>query len=112
MFGGVLLLLGISVLCVGGAPYIEYLDLFTPRLKDLVENTLDKGSNVIENIRQDAEDTLDRGTNVIKNIKGKLNSTIDIDSIVPEDLKETFDKGNLWKVKIYILFVKEKLFGI
>merc|ERR1712168_259813 len=50
-----LYLLSLSVLLVSGAPYMEYLDYLPASVKEFVEDTIDKGTDVIEELQEDVE---------------------------------------------------------
>merc|ERR1711918_174926 len=50
-----LCLLSLSVLLVSGAPYMEYLDYLPASVKDFVEDTIDKGTDVFEELQEDVE---------------------------------------------------------
>merc|ERR1712168_1113 len=77
-----LYLLSLSVLLVSGAPYMEYLDYLPASVKEFVEDTIDKGTDVIEELQEDVE----------KEVIGKTSGTFENMS---ERMKEKND--DIWE---------------
>merc|ERR1711981_53683 len=50
-----LYLLSLSVLYVSGASFMDYLDYLPPSVKDFVEETIEKGTDVVDDITEDVQ---------------------------------------------------------
>merc|ERR1712168_878947 len=75
-----LYLLSLSVLLVSGAPYMEYLDYLPASVKEFVEDTIDKGTDVIEELQEDVE----------KEVIGKTSGTFENMSEGMEEMLKKF----------------------
>merc|ERR1712168_27937 len=75
-----LYLLSLSVLLVSGAPYMEYLDYLPASVKEFVEDTIDKGTDVIEELQEDVE----------KEVIGKTSGTFENMSERMEEMLKKF----------------------
>jgi len=73
-----LYLLSLSVLLVSGAPsYMDYLDYLPESVKDFVEDTIDRGTDVFEDLQEDVEEEIiDKTSGTFENISERLEDAV------------------------------------
>merc|ERR1711992_8940 len=72
-----LYLLSLSVLLVSGAPYMEYLDYLPASVKEFVEDTIDRGTDVFEDLQEDVEEEIiDKTSGTFENISERLEDAV------------------------------------
>merc|ERR1719208_335379 len=73
-----LYLLSLSVLLVSGAPsYMDYLDYLPDSVKDFVEDTIDRGTDVFEDLQEDVEEEIiDKTSGTFENISERLEDAV------------------------------------
>jgi len=89
-------LLSLAVLCVSGASFMDYLDYLPPSLKDFVEGTIEKGTDVFEELQEDVEkEIISKTSDNYENISDKMEKVLQ----ELNGLKEKNDE--ICKVKYY-----------
>jgi len=70
-------LLSLAVLCVSGASFMDYLDYLPPSLKDFVEGTIEKGTDVFEELQEDVEkEIISKTSDNYENISDKMEKVL------------------------------------